>query len=267
MKATHGRGVDVVINSLVGDLMHASWGCLVDFRRLVEIGKRELIDAGRLDMSMFLRNATFTAFDLSEFFYARDPFNRGIWDRLMAETLELYRAEHIKPPPFKVFDVANIAQAYRYFADTSRVGKVVISLENPQSLVPVAPATYLSVLDPQKVYLLVGCRGGLGRSLSRWMMARGARHFVFIGRSGCDKRSAQQLVSRLQRAGAGVGVVRGDVAAAVSACLATGRRIDGVVRAAMGLHEALFTRMSNKAWHKVRASSPSGRARGTCIMR
>jgi NADPH:quinone reductase-like Zn-dependent oxidoreductase/NADP-dependent 3-hydroxy acid dehydrogenase YdfG len=255
MAATNGRGVDVIINSLVGDLMHASWGCLVEFGRLVEIGKRELIDAGRLDMSVFLRNATFTAFDLSEFFYAQDPFNRGIWDRLMVETLELYREGHIKPPPLKVFDVANIAQAYRYFAGTSRVGKVVISLENPESSVPVAPATYLSVLDPEKVYLLVGCLGGLGRSLSRWMMARGARHFVFLGRSGCDKPSAQQLVSRLEKAGAEVGVVRGDVskaadvAAAVSACLTTGRSIGGVVQAAMGLHEALFTRMPNKAWH------------------
>jgi len=255
MTATDGHGVDVIINSLVGDLMHASWGCLADFGRLVEIGKRELIDAGRLDMSVFLRNTTYTAFDLSEFFYARDPFNRGIWDKLMAETLDLYRAGDIKPPPLKVFDVAEIAQAYRYFAGTSRVGKVVISLENPQSLVPVAPATYSSVLDPEKVYLLIGCLGGLGRSLSRWMMARGARHFVFLGRSGCDKPSAQQLVSGLQNAGAAVGVVRGDVSkaadvvASVSACLATGRRIGGVVQAAMGLHEGLFTRLPNKAWH------------------
>ena len=255
MAATDNRGVDVVVNSLVGDLMHASWDCVADFGRFVEIGKRELIDAGRLSMDMFLRNVTFTAFDLSEFFYARDPFNRGIWDKLMAETLELYRAGHIKAPPFKVFDVADVAQAYRYFAGTSRVGKVVISLENPLSRVPVAPATYLTILDPEKVYLLVGCLGGLGRSLSRWMMARGARHFVFLGRSGCDKASAQQLVSRLQKAGASVDVVRGDVSkaadvtAAVSACVAKGRRIGGVVQAAMGLHEALFTRMPNKAWH------------------
>lgn len=114
---------------------------------------------------------------------------------------------------------------------------------------------YLSVFDAEKVYLLVGCLGGLGRSLSRWMMTRGARHFVFLGRSGADKPSAQQLVSRLKEAGATVGVVRGDVsqaadvAAAVSACLATGRRVGGVVQAAMGLHEALFTRMPNGAWH------------------
>ena len=247
--------VDVVVNFFVNNLILASWNCVADFGHFVEIEKREFIDVNKFNMNMFLRNITFITFDLSKFFYARDPFNRGIWDKLMIETLDLYRAGHIKPPPFKVFDVNKITQVNRYFADTSRVGRVVISLENPLSLVPVAPAIYRSILDPPKVYLLVGCLGGLGRSLGRWMMARGARHFVFLGRSDCDKSSARQLVSRLQKAGASVDVVRGDVSkaadvsAGVSVCLATKLPIGGVVQAAMGLHEALFTRMPNMVWH------------------
>ncbi|KAI1660867.1 polyketide synthase [Daldinia decipiens] len=255
MQATGGRGVDVVVNSLVGDLMHESWRCLAEFGRFVEIGKRELVDAGKLDMRVFLRNATFTAFDLSELFYAQDPFHRAIWDRLMVETLQLYRAGEIQALPMKVFDVSRVTQAYQYFSSRDRVGKVVISLEDPTARVPVAPATYASVFNAEKVYLLVGCLGGLGRSLSRWMITRGARHFVFLGRSGADKPSAKQLVSRLEEAGATVGILRGDVSkaadvtAAVSTCIATGRRIGGVIQAAMGLHEALFTRMPNEAWH------------------
>lgn len=256
LNVTSLRGVDVVVTSLAGDVMQGSWqDLLADFGRFVAIGKRELIDAGRLDMHAFLRGATFTAFDLSELFYAKDPFNRAIWDRLMVETLQLYRAGDIQAPPLKVFDVAQASEAYRYFASEDLVGKVVISMEDPDARVPVVPATYLTLLDPEKVYLMIGCLGGLGRSLSRWMMTRGARHFVFLGRSGADKPSAQQLVSRLEQAGATVGVVRGDVSqaadvtAAVSACLATGRQVGGVVQAAMGLHEALFTRMPNKAWH------------------
>ncbi|KAL4809569.1 KR domain-containing protein [Aspergillus unguis] len=86
-------------------------------------------------------------------------------------------------------------------------------------------------------------------------MSRGACNFVFLGRSGTDNPSAKALVSRLTDAGANVTVVRGDVskaddvAAAVDACLKTGKPIGGVVQAAMGLHEALFTQMSNTAWH------------------
>lgn len=258
MAATGRRGVDVIINSLVGDLMHDGWqSCLADFGRFVEIGKRELLDAGRLDMRVFLRNATFTAFDMSELFWAKDPFQRAIWDRLMVETLQLYRAGEIQALPMEVFDVTRVSQAYRLFSNKDRVGKVVISMENSQARVPAAPATYLSLFDPEKVYLLIGCLGGLGRSLSRWMITRGAQNFVFLGRSGADKPSARQLVSQLEHTGATVGVVRGDVSqaadvtAAVSACLATGRQIGGVVQAAMGLHEALFTRMSNEAWYVI----------------
>lgn len=255
-EATGGRGVDVIINSLVGDLLHDSWEkCLAQFGRFVEVGKRELLDAGRLNMRAFLKNVTFTAFDISELFYATDSFHRKRWDQLLAESLELFRAGEVAPLPIKVFDVTQVSQAYRYFGTKDRVGKIVISLENPQALVPVAPAPYSSTFDPTKVYLLIGCLGGLGRSLSRWMMTRGARHFVFLGRSGADKPSAKQLVTRLEESGATVGVVRGDVSsaedvkAAVAYCVSTGHKIGGVAQAAMGLHEALFNRMSNEAWH------------------
>jgi hypothetical protein len=86
------------------------------------------------------------------------------------------------------------------------------------------------------------------------MMARGAKRFCFLGRSGCDKPSAQALVDRLRDAGASVTVVRGDVSrledveASVFACRSSGRLIGGVVQAAMGLHEALFSQMSSSAW-------------------
>lgn len=73
---TGGKGVDVVLNSLTGDLMHASWSCVADFGRFVEVGKKELLDAGRLDMDVFLRNVTFTAFDLSELYYHPKQFYR-----------------------------------------------------------------------------------------------------------------------------------------------------------------------------------------------
>ncbi|KAF6801113.1 Polyketide synthase-nonribosomal peptide synthetase 3 [Colletotrichum musicola] len=253
--ATGGRGVNVVVNSLVGDLLHHSWRCLADFGRFVEIGKRDLADAGRLDMDVFLRGCTFTAFDLSELFYAEDKHHRDKWDSLMAEVLQLYREGTIQPAPITTFDVADIAKAYRHFHNRERVGKLVISLQDSSSLVPAAPAQFRTSFDPNKVYLLVGCLGGLGRSLSRWMVARGARHFVFLGRSGCDKPVARQLVDRLLAAGAKVDVVRGDVVrladveAAVKACRNTGLPIGGVVQAAMGLHEALFSRMPHSAWH------------------
>ncbi|KAI1658690.1 KR domain-containing protein [Daldinia decipiens] len=226
--------------------MHASWNCVASFGRFVEIGKRELIDAGRLDMSIFLRNTTFTAFDLSDLFYHDSKTHRDILSNTMKEVLEMYRAGEIQPVPITTFDASDMVQAYRYFSLKDRVGKVVISLENQSSRIPVAPPKYLTIFDPEKAYVLIGCLGGLGRSLSDWMLGRGARHFVFLGRTGCDKPSAHELVFRLRDAGANVTVVRGDVSdidavnATIAAC--EHKPIGGVVQAAMGLHEALLLR-------------------------
>jgi hypothetical protein len=86
------------------------------------------------------------------------------------------------------------------------------------------------------------------------MMARGAQAFCFLGRSGCDRPTAQRLVNRLRDAGASVIVVRGDVAresdvkTAVTACENTGKSIGGVIQAAMGLKAVIFSQMTNAEW-------------------
>lgn len=66
LAVTGGRGVDVVLNSLTGDLLHDSWRACAPWGRFVEVGKQDIVDAGKLDMEVFQRNVTFTAFDLSE---------------------------------------------------------------------------------------------------------------------------------------------------------------------------------------------------------
>ena len=70
------------------------------------------------------------------------------------------------------------------------------------------------------------------------MMKQGAREFVFIGRSGLDKKQARQLVKDLEDSGARVQVVRGDVGnyEDVQKCVGlVDGLIGGVVHAAMGL--------------------------------
>ncbi|RYP44646.1 hypothetical protein DL768_008912 [Monosporascus sp. mg162] len=227
-RATEGRGVDVIINSFVGDLMHDSWRCIAEFGCFVEdavYSSTKIPFIGPSYLNDSRRYLSCTALDRSSL-------------------------------PLAVYDAANISQAYSYFSPKYRVGKVIVTMEDGDSQVPVKPSRCKAVFNPAKVYLLVGCLGGLGRSLSRWVMARGARKFVFLGRSGCDKPSAKRLVSRMESMGADVTVkvVRGDVsnAADVTSSVETCKTfgvIDGVVQAAMGLHEALFQRMSNEAWH------------------
>lgn len=67
MRETNGRGVDVVLNSLTGALLHASWDCLASFGRMIELGKRDFLSNGQLNMGPFIKNRSYMGFDLTQF--------------------------------------------------------------------------------------------------------------------------------------------------------------------------------------------------------
>lgn len=80
------------------------------------------------------------------------------------------------------------------------------------------------------------------------MIERGARKFVFIGRSGLDKLPARSLVKDLEEAGAHVQVFRGDVGNfedVKNAVALVQGKIGGVIQAAMGLDVSECARLGS----------------------
>jgi hypothetical protein len=53
-----------VLNSLSGELLHVSWVCVAEYGRMIEIGKRDFIGHGKLNMSIFAANRSFFGVDL-----------------------------------------------------------------------------------------------------------------------------------------------------------------------------------------------------------
>lgn len=66
MRETNGQGMDIILNSLSGELLHATWDCVAEFGVLVEIGKRDLIGSGRLDLKNFLANRSYSCVDIDQ---------------------------------------------------------------------------------------------------------------------------------------------------------------------------------------------------------
>ncbi|KAH9904842.1 polyketide synthase [Xylariomycetidae sp. FL2044] len=251
--ATNGDGVDVVVNSLSGELLHASWKCCGSFGRFVELGKKDLIEFGKLEMEMFLRNTTFTAFDLTSYYSHEEPRFQMKWSGLLTEVITLFRSGQIHPVrPLSVFSVGNVIEAFRWFGSRNRLGKVVVNFENGEDNIVVRTSKHSTKFCAEKWYFMVGCLGGLGRSICRWMVSRGARRFVFLGRSGASKPAAKILLEDLELSGAQFVVVKGDVCSKEDvdqAVAAVDGKIGGVVQGAMDLSEELFTKMTASAWH------------------
>lgn len=76
MVVTEGRGVDVVLNSLTGDLLHASWQCVAEFGVMVDLGKRSL-SRGQLDIDFSEGNRAFAAVDLAQISAKRPEIIQG----------------------------------------------------------------------------------------------------------------------------------------------------------------------------------------------
>ncbi|RAK85213.1 polyketide synthase [Aspergillus costaricaensis CBS 115574] len=262
MEATSGQGVDVVLNSLTGDLLRSSFEACANFGRFIDIGKRDILDHGLLDMSTFGRNISFMAFDLSHLYLSKNHTHQRLWKTILTESLQLMRAKICEPCfPIKTFEASDITDAFRHFSLGTRLGKVTVSFQDPNTKIRVIPKKYETAFIAQKSYLMIGGLGGLGRSISKWMISCGARRFIFLSRSGTDKPEAKDLVDDLQAQGAHIIVIRGDVCRyedVERAVAAADCPIGGVIQASMALNEAIWSDMPHNAWYTTMGPKVQG---------
>ncbi|KAI4212601.1 MAG: hypothetical protein LQ351_004673 [Letrouitia transgressa] len=244
LQQTAGKGIDVILCSARGELMHEYWRCIAFCGRFVEIGRTEVLDNGSISLDMFRRNATFTSFDLEVLSKTKPQINA----KLMKDIQKLKSQGHIKPLPLTKFHVSEIDKALMTFAKGTHIGKIVISYDDAiEKGLQVRRSPFTATFDPNAAYLLVGCLGGLGRSFSQWAVAQGARNLIYLARSGAAKPEAQIFLDELRAKGVTVSVVKGDVNSlrdVQNAVNNSAKPIRGVVQGALTLKDGLFESMS-----------------------
>lgn len=98
-----------------------------------------------------------------------------------------------------------------------------------------------SLLNPEAAYVIIGGTGGIGRSIARRLVQRGARHIVLLSRRDTVSAEVEQLTQESRQYEAFIHVKRCDATAKdeVSSLLAELERtlppIRGVIHAAMVL--------------------------------
>lgn len=246
LKAATGKsGADVVFSSgsTNADVAREAWRSIASFGRFVDIGRKNVLKRGTMDTVPLHHNASYLSFDILDQYM----YKPAALSETLRHVISLYRQKLISPlRPLTVRNIAELDDAVASFSDNFSSGKTVMVYEpfdTPLNVIPSRPALKFK---PNATYLLVGCLGGLGRSLTSWMMKHGARCFTFLSRSGADSPQAAHLVKDIETAGAIVHVVRGDatvrkdVDRAIAGVPAS-HPIKGVVQAAMVLRVSDFT--------------------------
>jgi acyl carrier protein len=118
-------------------------------------------------------------------------------------------------------------------------------------------------LGDQATYLVTGGLGAVGGEVAGWLLERGARHLVLMGR-GAPSATAEATLAALRATGAQVTVAQGDVTkaddvAAVLATIATTMPpLRGVVHAAGTVDDAILARLDAAKLREVMAPKVQG---------
>ncbi|GFF99742.1 nonribosomal peptide synthetase 14 [Aspergillus udagawae] len=247
MGATQGRGVDVVLNSLAGELLHASWKCVAEFGKMIEIGKRDFLEHGTLDMKAFGGNRAFFGVDL-----IRLGEKPGFISRLVTQAMALYEQGQITPVrPLEVVDAPDVRGAFQRMQQGFHMGKLVVKMPEGGSEVVISKSQLKVALSGDVSYLLVGGLGGVGRALATMMVERGARHFMFLSRSAGKSAQDQAFRCELEAQGCSVVMIQGDVGllddvkAAIQCCE---KPLGGVLQLSMVLRDHFIPEMAHSDW-------------------
>lgn len=186
---TDGRGMDVVLNALAGEMVDASLALLPGGGRFLEMGKTDVRDPRG-----FARehpNVAYRAFDLLE---VRPDRLREI----LMELLRLFERDVLRFSPITTWNVARAPHAFRRMSNGGHVGKNVLRLPTP--------------IDPDGTVLVTGAMGGIGRLLVRHLVVEhGVRHLLLLSREGLRRDGAGELLEELSRLGASASLVSCDV--------------------------------------------------------
>lgn len=204
---TGGKGVDVVLNSLKGDWVDASFQALAEGGRFIELGKIEIWS--RAQAQERRPDAAYLPFDLLEVAAAEPQRMRQLLIDFLADLAE----GSFKPIPIEVYPISAVPDAFRLLAQARHRGKVVVrQADRPAPL----------AIRPQATYLITGALGGIGLRLINWLVERGANSLLLVSRSaGSPSPELMQRLEGLEARGIRCQRVALDLAAGPEALVTT----------------------------------------------
>jgi amino acid adenylation domain-containing protein len=119
MMATDGQGVDLVLNSLSGELLDLGLSVLAAHGRFVELGLRDIVENRSLGLKIFKKGITFKGLQVS----SGIPGLGEVFRRI-ARHIE---AGDFQPPMVRVFEKPEAASAFRLMAGSRHMGKLVVA--------------------------------------------------------------------------------------------------------------------------------------------
>lgn len=258
LEMTGGRGVDVVLNSLSGEMLEKGFEVMASGGRFVEIGKRDIDENRGLPMRTFNRNVSFFGVDVDRLLSERRDLSQRILEGICHD-FETGRFEAI---PTRAFPASEVEEAFRYMARAQQIGKVVVTMDDTH--VPVfAERGADHVVSEDATYLVTGGLRGFGLETAKWLARQGAKALVLAGRSKRPSDEAEAAIAEIESGGAAVRAVSCDVSDAKAVAKLFDSIEDlpplrGIVHAAATLADGMLSQIDGQEFRKVFGAKATG---------
>ncbi|KAI1431432.1 putative polyketide synthase [Xylaria sp. CBS 124048] len=255
---TNGRGVDVVVNSLSGQLLQETWSLVAEFGRFIEIGKKDILANSHLSMRQFYRNVSFSCIDLMQYFTRRPECLKDC----LARIAQLLEEKVIQPiQPIQQVPVSRLVSGLRALQSGQNIGKVVAVMGKGEKVMAekLSPLyRKADVLRNDATYLITGGTGGIGRSLVPWALQNGAANVIMLGRSGASNPDVADLINQYNNPSSGISVraikcdvaLRADLIAALDS-LQDLPPVKGVIHSSLYLRDSIFFNATFEDWRAI----------------
>ncbi|WAN69216.1 SDR family NAD(P)-dependent oxidoreductase [Moorena producens JHB] len=260
MEKTQGKGVDIVLNSLTsGEFIAKTVSVVSPQGRFVEIAKRGVWES--TEMATIRSDISYSVLDLAKVSQDQPQLIKS----LLVEIIDKFNNGLLKSPPLTVFSMEEVVSAFRYMQQAKHIGKIIVTQTGlAKTGQPTNTATEMPLNFPEDgTYLITGGLGGLGLLVARWMVDKGAKHLVLVGRSSPNHAVVKKL-AELEQAGASVVVEKADVSEfeamgrVLSKINQSSLPLRGVIHSAGMLSDGVLQNQSWSSFEKVMAAKVQG---------
>lgn len=135
---TQDRGVDVVLNSLSGDALIATWELIAPYGRFIELGTLDIYTNNKLPMSAFAKNVSFSAIAIDALSVERPKVFREI----MLNVIDFFSKGILHSVhPFQLMSIKNFQDAMRLLQTGKTSGKIILSVDGAD-VIPVSSQVF-----------------------------------------------------------------------------------------------------------------------------
>lgn len=201
MEATESQGVDMVVNCLSGQLLQYTWDLIAENGRFIEIGKKDFLDNSYLPMGNFIKNVTFSGVDVRRIISTK-PARVNKW---LSTITHMVQEDTIAPiHPITKIAASEVKTGLRKLQAGQNIGKIVVTMGHDDRVLAESRSplrrdgSTSTLLRPDATYVIAGGTGGIGRALVPWMIGRGAKNVVILGRSASTNLKVQEILKRYE---------------------------------------------------------------------